>query len=477
VIKTPAAVTALLTSGRLPPAVAVPLHAEEWLVAGLAADQELTRSDMDAATRGSLALTGAFCFARSERPTGAVLRARLLLAEAAARGVGDDSGLADAVAYEPASSESGAGNAAARAGSSDRREIQEAVNAYLKYLVEHGDDPGGALPYMAIQSVGTKALAIRDRDPSLALPLLREVVAVVPARVLPFSLQILGRDLWIALIDATRLHAPGDEASTVRAARKWLPEYLLTGPQAFRFDDPVRLPTLPGAGVDDTAGPVPRAVAALAESGRLPATLSGHAVGGWGDLADDIDAALAAPDLDPDVRGPLTLAGAYAYVCFSSLVSGDLCRRAHRAMKLLTAAPRDLSGDEPSLYLHIKWQVEGAHREEEWPELLDRADAELDANGADLALAADYYLRALRAHADDYAPEGLPYGTLEHIAEKARTLSYRDEELARPLLRAVATAIPAEMLPYSVQLAIRDVWQRLGDPDSARAWLPPHLKA
>jgi hypothetical protein len=33
------------------------------------------------------------------------------------------------------------------------------------------------------------------------------------------------------------------------------------------------------------------------------------------------------------------------------------------------------------------------------------------------------------------------------------------------------------MLPYSVQLAIRDVWQRLGDPDAARAWLPSHLKA
>ncbi|MEV6323998.1 hypothetical protein AB0M45_22810 [Nocardia sp. NPDC051787] len=473
----PATTAALLTSGWLPSAISSPLRAGEWLAAAQAADRELTRPELDATTRGPLALIGAYCLARSGRPLG-VLRARLLLAEAIAHGVSDDIGLAEALAHEPAVTKSWA-QAAAWVRSDDEKQTQWAINFYLKLLVEHGDDPSGDLPYTALQSVGAEALVIHDHNKLLAIPLLREVVAVVPAQVLPFSLQTLIRDAWIALIDATSLHERHTEALSVQAAaRRWLPEYLLTGPQACHFTDPISLRP-PDPVDDDIAGPEPYALTALIESGRLPAELAALADRGWGYLAEDIDAALAAPDLDPDVRGPLTLAGAYAYACFDSLMSGDTYLRASRAMTLLRAVPRgvdkDAPGDGPSLYLNIKWQVDSRHREQEWPELLHRADSASD--DGNLPLAVDLYNYVLRAHTSDPAPEGLLYGTLEHIAKKAEGLHYRNKELARPLLRAVAAAMPAATLPYSVQLVIRDVWERLDDPDAARAWLPSHLTA
>ncbi|MGA6203797.1 hypothetical protein ACPESR_03475 [Nocardia testacea] len=476
-LETPSETAALLTSGRLPSAIATPLRAGEWLTAAQEADRELTRPELDATTRGPLALTGAYCLARSGRPLG-VLPARLLLAEAMAHGVSDDIGLAAALAHEPALPKSWA-QAAAWARSDDEQQIQRAVNLYLQLLVEQGDDPSGDLPYAVLQGVGAEALVIHDHNERLAIPLLREVVAVVPAQVLPFSLQTLIRDAWIALIDATSLHERHTEALSVQAAaRKWLPEYLLTGPQACHFTDPISLrPSDPVD--DDTAGPEPYALTELIESGCLPAELAWLADRNWGYLAEDIDAALAAPDLAPDVRGPLTLAGAYAYACFDSLMSGDSYLRASRAITLLRAVPRGVEGDMPGvglpLYQNVMWQVQGEHREQEWPDLLQRADAEFD--DGDLPLAVDLYNYVLRAHPSDPAPEGLLYGTLEHIAKKAGELYYRNKELARPLLRTVATVVPAGTLPYSVQLVIRNVWERLDDPDAARAWLPSHLTA
>lgn len=428
--------------------------------------------------RGQLALTGAYCFARSGRSLG-VDRARLLLAEAMAHGVSDDIGLAESLAPEPAANE-GWTQAVAWARSDDEEQMQRAVNLYLRLLVEHGDDTSGDLPYAVLQRVGTEALVIHDHDKRLAMPLLREVVAVVPAQTLPFSLQLLIRDVWIALADATTLHESHAEAVSVRAAaRKRLPQYLLSGPQTRYFTEPIPPPRPPAAVDDETAGPQPYAVSALIESGRLPPELAALTDRDWGYLAEDIDAALAAPDLDPDIRGPLTLAGAYAYICFDSLMSGDPYLRASRAMTLRLAVPRgvddDAPGDGPLLYKTIMWQIEGQRREQEWPDLLQRADAEFD--DGDLLLAVDLYFPVLRAHVGDPAPEGLSYGTLEHVAKKAKQLHYSNKELARPLLRAVATAWPAATLPYSVQLVIRDVWQCLDDPDAARAWLPTHLTA
>ncbi|MFC9437562.1 hypothetical protein [Nocardia sp. NPDC057030] len=93
---------------------------------------------------------------------------------------------------------------------------------------------------------------------------------------------------------------------------------------------------------------MPPGLVAFIASGRLPAPLAErfdpaltHSTAPkWGDVALMVDLYLDNPDLDPDLRGPLALLGAYAYLETCEFMLDQLVRRARIVLRLVDVARR-----------------------------------------------------------------------------------------------------------------------------------------
>ncbi|KAA8885939.1 hypothetical protein F3087_25255 [Nocardia colli] len=68
----------------------------------------------------------------------------------------------------------------------------------------------------------------------------------------------------------------------------------------------------------------------------------------WGDVALMVDLYLDNPDLDPDLRGPLALLGAYAYLQTCEYMLDQLVRRAQIVLRLVDVARRHGVADADS---------------------------------------------------------------------------------------------------------------------------------
>ncbi|WP_280472616.1 hypothetical protein [Nocardia cyriacigeorgica] len=100
---------------------------------------------------------------------------------------------------------------------------------------------------------------------------------------------------------------------------------------------------------------MPPSALALIESGRLPKPLVEHfgpdhqpssEPGGWNEIAWAIYLQLDNPALDPDVRCPLALLGAYAFIKTCEYEFQVLVKRSELAMELLSRAEKYGIGEE-----------------------------------------------------------------------------------------------------------------------------------
>lgn len=101
---------------------------------------------------------------------------------------------------------------------------------------------------------------------------------------------------------------------------------------------------------------MPPCVVALIASERLPAPLAerfdpsliNSSAPNWGDVAMMAELYLSNPDLDPDLRGPLALLGAYAYLETCEYMLDQLVRRAQIVLRLVDVARRHGIADADS---------------------------------------------------------------------------------------------------------------------------------
>ncbi|MET8796704.1 hypothetical protein ABZV91_09665 [Nocardia sp. NPDC004568] len=100
---------------------------------------------------------------------------------------------------------------------------------------------------------------------------------------------------------------------------------------------------------------IPPSALALVESGRLPEPLaeyfdpayrSSSEPGRWDEIAARIDLHLGNPALDPEVRGPLALLGAFAVIETCEYRFSELVKRSELAMELLHQAEEHGIGEE-----------------------------------------------------------------------------------------------------------------------------------
>lgn len=109
--------------------------------------------------------------------------------------------------------------------------------------------------------------------------------------------------------------------------------------------------------------PMPPSALALVESGRLPKPFveyfdpdhpSSTALRRWDEMAWGINVYLGNPALDPEVRGPLALLGAYAFIETCEYEVLEAVKRSELAMELLDRAEEHGVGDEEIEPLY-KW--------------------------------------------------------------------------------------------------------------------------
>lgn len=108
---------------------------------------------------------------------------------------------------------------------------------------------------------------------------------------------------------------------------------------------------------------MPPSALALVESGRLPGWLaeyfdpahqSSNGPGKWEEVAWSVNLQLDNPALAPEVRGPLALLGAYAFIETCDYEFLELVKRSELAMKLLDRA-EEHGIDEEEIAPLYKW--------------------------------------------------------------------------------------------------------------------------
>lgn len=100
---------------------------------------------------------------------------------------------------------------------------------------------------------------------------------------------------------------------------------------------------------------MPPLVVAFIASERLPLPLAErfdpaltHSTPKWGDVAMMAELYLSNPDLDSELRGPLALLGAYAYLQTCEYLLDQLVRRAQIVLRLVDVARRHGVADADS---------------------------------------------------------------------------------------------------------------------------------